>query len=133
MELVTFELFADYLLIEGHGVRNSDAEMFQTATAVYNKIVETESRYLLIDYRKVHLNLNHVQAFNLIRTYESNMPQLHQVTAVCVFNNESENFASYWQYIGRQRGFDIVIFKTLEEAKQWLTNKIRTDKEQKPR
>jgi hypothetical protein len=128
MELVSFELLKDYLLVKGHGVRHSNASMLEATIATYKKVLETQSRYLLVDYREVQINLDHVQAFNLIRTYEGNMPQLHQVIAACVFNNESKDFALYWQSIGRQRGFDIFIFETIEQAEYWLEDKIATHK-----
>lgn len=122
--LVSFELRDNHLLIIGHGVRDSNASMIEATVATYHKILETKSQFLLVDYRKVEIDLDHVQAFNLIKTYEGNMPQLHQVTAACVFNDASKEFALYWQSIGRKRGFDIFIFETLDDAERWLKEKI---------
>jgi hypothetical protein len=131
LPLVSFELYNNYLLVIGHGVRDSNASMIEATVATYQKILETQSQFLLVDYRKVEIDLDHVQAFNLIKTYESKMPQLHQVTAACVFNDTSKEFALYWQSIGRKRGFDIFIFETLEDAERWLKEKMSTEENKK--
>lgn len=129
--LVGFEVMQDYLLVKGFGIRDTNASMLEATITTYKKILETQSRFLLVDYRNVKIDLDHVQAFNLIRTYEGSMPQLHQITASCVFNDGSKDFALYWQSIGRQRGFDIFIFETLEEATQWLQEKILSERNKK--
>lgn len=126
--LVAFEVTKDYLLVRGFGVRDTNASMLEATLTTYNKIKETNSRYLLVDYREVQIKLDHVQAFNLIRTYETHLPQLGAIQAACVFNEQAKEFALYWQQIGRQRGFDIVLFDTIEEAKKWLAEKKMVEK-----
>lgn len=123
--LVGFELKQDYLLVKGFGIRDTNSSMLEATLTTYKKIKETGSRYLLVDYREVQIKLDHVQAFNLIRTYETNLPQFGSITAACVFNDEAKEFALYWQQIGRQRGFDIFLFETLSDAEEWLLQKIR--------
>jgi hypothetical protein len=123
--LVGFDLRKDYLLVKGFGTRDSNASVLEATLTTYKKIKETGSKYLLVDYSEVQIKLDHVQAFNLIRTYETNLPQLGTVTAACVFNEEAQDFALYWQQIGRQRGFDIFLFETLEQAETWLLQRVR--------
>lgn len=124
-QLVSFEQREGYLLIRGHGVRNSIQSISKASEITYAKVLETKSRYLLIDYRVVTGKLPKTEAFNLIRKYESSMPFFGLAVAACVFGEGSMEFAQYWQQIGRQRGFDINLFPTLKEAEQWLLNKIR--------
>lgn len=120
-----FEVKEGYLLITGQGTRQSLHDVAEYSARLYNQVVETKSKFLLVDYRQVKVRLPQSEAFNIIRNYETSRPFYGAVVAACVFGPESINFARYWQQIGRQRGFDINLFPNLMEAEQWLLNRIR--------
>ena len=118
--LVSFELKEKYLLVLGLGKRDNFAEMAKASSAIYEKVIETKSKALLVDYRKLEINLSLTQAFNVVRKYEANMPELADVAIACVFNEDGLEFGNYWKDIAQKRGFNIVIFKDFESAEDWL-------------
>lgn len=114
--LVTFELKENYLLVKGHGVREGIASQRESASAIYQMVAETGSKFILVDYTEVQIKLLLPDAFNMIKKYEKSMPLYSYVVAVCVFRKLDSDFAHYWQTLGRARGFNIVLCDTLEEA-----------------
>lgn len=122
-KLVSFEEKEKYLLVTGLGSRDNFSEMVEASSAIYKKVEETKSKSLLVDYRNVTINLSPTQAFNVVRKYETNMPDFSNVAMACVFSEEGLEFANYWKDIGRKRGFDIVIFEDIKSAEEWLLKK----------
>src|SRR5688572_14168829 len=124
--LVSFELKESYLLVIGNGSRDNLASMVEASTMIYEKVRETQVRYLLVDYRKVQMN----EAFNIVKRYEAAQPELKKLTIAAVFQGEGIEFGRYWQEISRQRGFFIEIFEDIEAAEKWL--KIQTGTSESP-
>ena len=118
--LVTFELTEKYLLAIGHGKRDSLVSIAQAAGEIYSKIQETGSRYLLVDYTGLEINLHLNDAFNIVKRYEAFHPGLKEVVISVAFGKNSVEFVQYWKDIGQQRGFFIEIFKDLKGAEEWL-------------
>jgi hypothetical protein len=118
--LVSFEQREKYLLVTGHGKRDSLAEMAQAAQQIYEKILETGTHYLLVDYRKLQINLHMNEAFNIVRRYEAIQPLLKEIIIAAVFEGEGLEFGNYWKEVGRQRGFFIEIFQDINLAEEWL-------------
>jgi hypothetical protein len=124
---VTFELKEKYLLVIGHGARKNLAAISEAAAQIYSKIQETESRYLLVDYTELKINLHLNDAFNIVKRYETSHPGLKNVIISVAFGVNSVEFVQYWKEIGKQRGFFIEIFKDLKEAEKWLLEQIALD------
>ena len=80
---------------------------------------------MLVDYREVKIELGFSDAFNLVKKYET-LPHFSTVIVACAFNDSGKRFAEYWKEIARARGFAVTIFSNIEEAEQWL--KQRMDK-----
>lgn len=122
MELppITFELTKDYLLVIGHGTRDSLASMTHAAMQIYNKASETNSDRLLVDYRILKIEVNMTEAFNIVKRYEATIPDLKKIKIAAVFANEGMTFGKYWVDISKKRGFNIEIFDDFEKAKTWL-------------
>ena len=122
MELppITFELTKDYLLVIGHGTRDSLASMTQAAMQIYNKASETNSDRLLVDYRTLKIEVNMTEAFNIVKRYEASIPDLKKIKKEAVFAYEGMTFGKYWVDISKKRGFNIEIFEDFEKAKIWL-------------
>jgi hypothetical protein len=124
LPLVSFELREKYLLVVGHGKREDFSSMAEASSLVYQKIIETGSRYLLVDYRKLEINVGIVEAFNIVKRYEAKFPQLKDITIAVAFATHNFPFANYWKEISEKRGFYIRIFDALDVAETWLLKEI---------
>lgn len=124
LPLVSFELRENYLLITGIGKRDNLTTMAEASAQIYAKVRETMSRYLLVDYRKLQINVHLNEAFNIVKHYELIQPELKNVIIAAVFEGKGFEFGNYWKEIGRQRGFLIEIFKDMEVAEAWLLEQM---------
>src|SRR5882672_7558965 len=124
LPLVSFELREKYLLITGLGKRDKLAEMAEASAQIYAKVRETKSRYLLVDYCKLQINVQLHEAFNIVKRYETIQPELKNVIIAAAFKGKGLEFGSYWKEIGRQRGFFIEIFEDLKMAESWLLKQM---------
>lgn len=123
---VTLELKDGYLLVVGHGVRNSLAEMNEVASEVHQKITETQCYFLLVDYRDLEVNVHMGNAFNIVKRYEVAQPDFKKATIAAVFSTTGAEFGTFWKDIGKKRGFTIESFDTIEAAEEWLKAKIKS-------
>jgi hypothetical protein len=55
--LISFESREKYLLVMGHGKGDNLASMAKASSQIYEKVLETKSCYLLIDYRYLQINV----------------------------------------------------------------------------
>jgi len=117
---VTFELKEHYLLVTGHGVRNSLTGMIDSASLIMKMARETNSHKMLVDFRQLQINVRITEAFNIVKTYEKKMPDLRTVLVAAVFESHHRAFASYWQEVSSKRGFTIKVFEDFGEAEKWL-------------
>jgi len=122
--LVSFELKEKYLLITGLGKRDKLADMAEASAQIYAKVRETKSRYLLVDYCKLQINVHLSEAFNIVKRYETIQPELKNVVIAAAFQGKGLEFGNYWKEIARQRGFFIEIFEDLKIAEAWLLKQM---------
>lgn len=122
--LVTFDLKEKYLLVNGHGKRDNLASMVEASAQIYAKIQETDSRYLLVDYRNLQISAHLCEAFNIVKRYEAVQPHLKNVIVAAVFQGNSVEFGTCWRDISQQRGFRFEIFEDLQTAEQWLLEQV---------
>ncbi len=122
--LVTFEIRNGYLVVIGHGSRNSLASMVEASEMIFKKLHETNMNYLLVDYTRLHINVHMAEAFNIVKRYETAQPELRNVLIAGAFSHAGLEFANYWKEIGQKRGFSIEIFDDLTEAEKWLQGRI---------
>jgi hypothetical protein len=122
--LVSFELTDDYLLVIGHGSRDTFASMVEASEIIFAKVHETKATRLLVDYRELKINVRMNEAFNIVKRYEVAQPDFRYLITAAVFDSKSNSngmeFGRYWQKVSLQRGFVIEIFEDIEEAKRWL-------------
>ena len=118
--LVSFELKEKYLLVIGHGKRDNLTSMAAASAQIYEKVLETQRRYLLVDYRNLQINVHMNEAFNIVKRYEVIQPALKNLIIAAVFEGKGLDFGTYWKDIGRQRGFFIEIFEDFNVAEAWL-------------
>lgn len=122
--LVSFEVKDKYLLVVGYGKRDNFSSMIEASALIQQKIIETGCRYLLVDYRKLQINVSIAEAFNIVKRYEARVPELKNVIIAGVFEKQNLTFANYWKEVGEKRGFFIKIFESMPVAEQWLLTKI---------
>lgn len=120
---VTFELKEHYLLVTGHGVRDSLANMVDSANMIYKKARETNSNKMLVDFRALDIQVRITEAFNIVKTYERSLPELRNIVVAAVFEPRHRDFARYWQEVSAHRGFTIKVFENFNEAEKWLVGK----------
>jgi hypothetical protein len=123
--LVTFELRSKYLLVVGHGRRDTLTEMNQSASIIYQRILETNTRYMLVDYRQLYIGVHLGEAFNIVKRYEVALPELKQVTIATVFSGQGWEFGQYWKEVSQRRGFLIEIFQDMAAAEEWLLEQVK--------
>lgn len=122
--LVSFEVKDKYLLVVGHGKRDNFSSMVEASALIQQKIIETGCQYLLVDYRKLKINVSIAEAFNIVKRYEASVPELKNVVIAGVFEKQNLTFANYWKEVGEKRGFFIRIFESMSVAERWLEEEI---------
>lgn len=104
----------------GSGLCNDYGLVVDLTKAIHREIITTDCKKILIDFQEVDLKLQWSEIFNLVRMYETSMPEFYNITVGCVFNASRLEFANYWRDVGQARGFTIQIFPTPKEAETWL-------------
>jgi hypothetical protein len=122
--LVSFVLKEKYLMVIGHGKRDNLTSMAKASSQIYEKVLETKSRYLLVDYRNLQINVHLSEAFNIVKRYEAIQPHLKNLVIAAVFEGKGHEFGRYWKEVGRQRGFFIEAFDDIHVAEQWLLEQV---------
>ncbi len=115
--MINFQKKDKYLLITGEGELSHSTDRWKQ---VYSTIEETQSRLVLVDYRRVNFNIPNVDAFNAIRFYESKFPTLSGVSGAVVLNEANMSIGHFWRDLGKSRGFNFQIFNDVVEAEKWL-------------
>ena len=118
--MTNFEKKENYLLITGEGERKDLLTLAEGAKKVYAFIEETQSRLVLVDYRKVNLSILNVDAFNFVRFYESKLPKLTSVAGAVVMNEGNMALGNFWRDLANSRGYNFQVFTDFTEAEQWL-------------
>jgi hypothetical protein len=121
---VTFELRDHYLLVIGHGRRDTLSSMIEASQLIFAKLFETRKRFLLVDYTNLEVNAHMSEAFNIVKRYETASPELKQIQIACAFGPSSREFVTYWKEIAQKRGFSIEIFENIRSAEIWLIDQI---------
>jgi len=100
--------------------------MTQASAEIYAKVQETNLKYLLVDYRKLAINVSLNDAFNIVKRYEVAQPRLKELIIAAVFEGTGLEFGRYWKEISIQRGFFIEIFEDMQTAESWLLQQMTT-------
>ena len=120
--LYRVELHKKVVHATGSGLCNQYGLVVDLTKAIHHKIITTDCRRILLDFQEVDLKLQWSEIFNLVRMYETSMPEFYNITVGSVFNASGLEFANYWREVGQARGFTIQIFPTLKGAETWLRN-----------
>ncbi|HMJ70193.1 MAG TPA: hypothetical protein VK508_14905 [Cyclobacteriaceae bacterium] len=123
--LASFEVKEKYLLVIGHGKRDNLKTMAEAAAMIVQKAIEVNRRFMLVDYRRLEIELHMSEAFNIVKGYESHQPELKNITVAAVFDSKGLDFGNYWKDISTKRGFRIEIFDDIDLAEQWLLKQVK--------
>ena len=85
---VSFEVREKYLLVIGRGKRETFKEMVMASEMVYAKTIETKTRFLLVDYRDLEVNLNMSEAVNMVKRSEAVQPEFKNLTGAIVVGRQ---------------------------------------------
>ena len=118
--MITFGKKEKYLLIFGEGYRKGSLVVQESSKKMYEEILNTKSRLVLIDYRNVIFEMGHADVYNVIRFYESKFPLLTGVAVAAVFNKSNLELGKTWTDVGSARGFTFRVFDDITEAETWL-------------
>jgi hypothetical protein len=122
--LLTFELREKYLLVVGFGKRDNFSQMVKVSEMIYEKLLETNSKALLVDYRMLEVNLNMNEAFNIVKRSEKTQPQFKELIAATVVGPSAVEFGRFWKHVANQRGFKGELFEDFDQAEKWLLEQI---------
>ena len=126
--LISFEVREKYLLVVGHGKRDNLMKMAEAADRIVKTAVEYDRRLMLVDYRKLEIEVPMSEAFNIVRGYEAHQPDLKQIIVAAVFDRKDNErgwiFGNFWKEIGAKRGFHIEVFDDIDVAEQWLLTQV---------
>jgi hypothetical protein len=117
---VTFEQKENYLLVTGHGERNDFAAIMSATNRINEMVVTVNKKYLLVDYREVKFNTPITNVFDVVRIYETKMPDFKNLIVAVVLSNLNSSIGKYWGEIAQQRGFNFMIFHDISTAEKWL-------------
>lgn len=126
MDLISFELREQYLLVVGHGSRDDIATMEKASAQILAKAIETKSSGLLVDYRNLVINVKLSEAFNIVKHYEEVHPHLKSIVVAGVFGDRNLEFGKLWTEIGRKRGFTIEFFQDMGLAEKWILDQANS-------
>lgn len=121
--LVTFEQKEDYLLVTGHGERNDFAAIMSATNRINEMVGTVKMKYLLVDYREVKFNTPITNVFDVVRIYETKMPDFKNLIVAVVLSHLNASIGKYWEEIAQQRGFNFLIFHDFATAEKWLLEK----------
>ncbi|MEP2772242.1 MAG: hypothetical protein ABJH05_08835 [Fulvivirga sp.] len=119
-----YEIKDGYVHIKTQGARNSLIDIVNGTARIYEIMKQKNIYYFLLDYRKVDFNVTRIEAFNIVRHFETHFPDLVQASLSMVVNEKSFDVVKYWETICQQRDFNNKVFIDIEEASGWLQSLI---------
>lgn len=119
-----FEKRDNYLLITGEGVRNDLTTLIEGTKQINEVAAKFGVSFILADYSNVTFNVDFAQAFNIVKVYESQVPEFKKITIAGVGNAQNMELVKFWESVSNRRGFKYKIFSNLNEAEKWLQEEI---------
>lgn len=114
-----------YLQITNTKDRHELGEVVEGINKIRDAALAHDLRYVLADHRRVHYHLPLNDAFNLVKVFEYNLPDLKEVTMAVVTNEANLEIARFWESICKRRGYRMRIFLLVEEARDWLQKEMK--------
>lgn len=109
-----------YLFVVSSGTRGTFMDSVDAIGELVKIIRQSNTRYILADYREVHYELGNSELFSITRYIENKQPDFLQLTMATVISNAQSEAAAFWESIFEQRGFRIRTFECIEDAENWI-------------
>lgn len=119
-----YEVKEGYIYVKAQGIRNSLIDIVDGTARIYEVMKQKQIYYFLLDYQNVDFNVTRIEAFNIVRHFETHFPELNKASLSMVVNAKSFDVVKYWETICQQRGFNNMVFKDTDNATKWLHNLI---------
>jgi hypothetical protein len=117
---INMEVFDNYLLIKVIGIRNN----LNSLIAGSIRMIELSKKYnrknILADHSGITYNLNLSDMFNLVRLYETKLPDFKNIRIAGIVKPKDFELGGFWEKLSIKRGFDNKVFCNINEAIQWL-------------
>jgi len=121
----TIEQKDGYLVITAEGVRTNFDSVVEGTKKIKEAAKAHNVKYVLADYRKISFKVPMADAFNLVKTYELEMPEFTDIIICAVTNRDNFEFGEFWESICNKRGYNYRIFLDYEKAEEWLCDLIK--------
>ena len=113
-----------FLTVVAEGYNHHFNDLVNITRQIHKKVVETKTEFLLLDFQQVDLKIVWADCFNLVRMYESSMPEFNDIKVAGIFSKKGMEYVKYWQEIASSRGYKIELFPNRKEGEKWLLQKI---------
>ncbi len=111
----------DTLFVETSGIDKNLEEVIEYGTAVMMACVQHKCKFILCDETKLIYKLRPIDTYQLAESLATNAPGVAKAAVVC--NPEFIADAKFWETVVVNRGLNVAVFKTIEEARKWLFEK----------
>jgi len=112
-----------YLLIESKGIVENAEELIAHSRVVYDEIGKYSFDKILVSEPELHLPLDLVSHFNLVKNYTNEFPaEIRKFKIVVVVADSYKEVAASWESICQSRGLQFFAFTSLQDAINCLIN-----------
>lgn len=114
---VTSQKKDGYLLIESKGIVENAEELIAHSRQVYEEIGKYSFDKILVYEPELHLPLDLVSHFNLVKNYTNEFPaEIQKFKIVVVVADSYKEVAASWESICQSRGLRYSAFTSLQDA-----------------
>lgn len=119
---VKFQIFnhENYLKVIAKGKDDDQADVKNYTDAVVNAILDFNSKKVLCDERELQYNLSLTDTFQLGEYVSQYSGHLIKIAIVC--NSKFIDDAKFYETVTTNRGMQIKVYTSIEEAECWLLN-----------
>lgn len=112
-----------YLLIEAKGIVENVEELITHSRMIYDEISKHNFDKILVSEPELHLPLDLVSHFNLVKNYATEFPaDIRKLEIAVVVSDTYKEVASSWESICQSRGLRFYVFTSFHDAINCLFN-----------
>ena len=114
----TYNISDDVLHVKAGGIDRDLREVQKYGAELIGICKEHDIRKVLADERDLEYTIGVIDTFQLAEYYSKELPKLARVAVVA--NSKNLNDAQFWETASVNRGLNVRVFTSHEEAKQWI-------------
>ena len=81
-------------------------------------------KHVLLDHRKLIVDLHMSEAYNLVKVYEKDFPEFSGISMTAVVNRDGLEIAKFWESICIKRGYQCRVFLDFDEAEKSILEQL---------